>query len=455
MRNIFVVVAAILLTLTGTAQVQWPDNYHHEVLDNGLELLVVENKAVPLVTIELAVKHGSAYETKETNGLAHLNEHLFFKANSVFPTRESIEQRIEELGLVYNGTTHPERLNYFINLNSSKLKEGLAFMAAAALKPQITQQSIDEEQAIIQNKIKQATSNPVYYLIQDVNEKLWGTQSFRQNPMGTIDVIAAATPEKMDAMRQNHITPKNSLLIVAGDVDYNEVLQTVSEQFGDWKASAAENQSPTNLALPTASSGVITLDENAQTPVILATFQGPTTSNGKRASFAAEVLTYMLSQQTATLTKELVDTGLAYQIGVGFTTQKFAAPFTIFMVPQPNSISEAIEALESNIKRWDLPDYFSDDEIENAKRMLTIQELYSRESPSEIVHNISYWWASANFDYFLNYTEGINSVTREDIAAVVNDYIQGKPNATGILLSPEMKNILNMEQFSPLETDTQ
>lgn len=454
MRNIIVVIAATLLTLTGTAQVQWPDNYHHKVLDNGLELLVIENKAVPLATIELAVKHGSAYETQETNGLAHLNEHLFFKTNSVFPTRESLESRIEELGLVFNATTNPERLSYFINLNSGNLKEGLAFMAAAVSKPELTQKSIDAEQPIIKNKLQQATSNPVYYLIQDVNEKLWGTKSYRQNPMGTLDVIAAATPENMGAMRNNHITPKNSLLIVSGDVDYDEVLQSAREQFGSWKTPATENRDSAKFTLPAASSGVITLNENAQSPVVLAAFQGPTTSQSERSAFAAEVLTYMLSQQTATLSKELIDAGLAYQIGVGFTAQKFGAPFTIFMVPKLGSITEAIAALESNIKRWDTPDYFSDEEIENAKRMLTIQELYSRESPSEIVHNISYWWASANYDYFLNYTEEINSVTREDIAAVVNNYIQGKPNATGILLSPEMKKMLNLEHFAPLETDT-
>lgn len=455
MRNIIVVVTATLLTLTGTAQVQWPDHYHHNVLDNGLELLVVENKAVPLATIELAIKHGSAYETAATNGLSHLNEHLFFKTNEAFPTRDSLEREIENLGLVYNATTHPERLNYFINLNSSKLQEGIAFMAEATLNPKITQKSIDEEQALIQNKLKQAASNPVYYLIQDVNKKLWGSQSFRQNPMGTIDVIAAATPEKINAMHAEHITPRNSLLIVSGDVDHREVLQMVQAHFGSWKSSGNDSRTPPSYVLPSESSGVITLNENTQSPIILAAFQGPTTTQSKRASFSAEVLTYMLSQQTATLSKELVDAGLAYQIGVGYTAQKYGAPFTIFMVPQPGSISEAVAALESNIKRWNSADYFSDEEIENAKRMLTIQELYSRESPSEIVHNISYWWASADYDYFLDYTNEINQVTREDIASVVNNYIKGKPNATGILLSAEMKDILNLEHFAPLETDTQ
>ena len=79
------------------------------ILPNGLEVIVVENHGVPLVTVELDVKNGSFTQTPEYAGLAHLYEHMFFKASRQFPEPGAFAQRAGELGAEYNGTTSEER----------------------------------------------------------------------------------------------------------------------------------------------------------------------------------------------------------------------------------------------------------------------------------------------------------------------------------------------------------
>ncbi|HET6639537.1 MAG TPA: insulinase family protein, partial [Gemmatimonadota bacterium] len=106
--------AALLVAAPLAAQDELP--IHTTTLDNGLEVIVIENHAVPLVTIELDVKNGAYTETPEYNGLSHLYEHMFFKGNRTIPNQEEYLERVNELGAAWNGTTSTERVNYYITV---------------------------------------------------------------------------------------------------------------------------------------------------------------------------------------------------------------------------------------------------------------------------------------------------------------------------------------------------
>src|SRR4030042_5945535 len=82
-------------------------------LDNGLEVISIENHTVPLVTISIAVKNGAYTEPPEYNGLSHLYEHMFFKGNKAIPNQEKYMERQRELGIVWNGGTSTEYVNYY------------------------------------------------------------------------------------------------------------------------------------------------------------------------------------------------------------------------------------------------------------------------------------------------------------------------------------------------------
>src|SRR5271170_4029365 len=113
---------------------------HQRKLDNGLEVLVVEKHHAPIVTIEIAVKTGAFTENRETNGLSHLYEHMFFKGNARIPTQEAYMKRMSELGISFNGTTGDERVNYFITLPSKNFAAGMRFISDALLTPLFNQE---------------------------------------------------------------------------------------------------------------------------------------------------------------------------------------------------------------------------------------------------------------------------------------------------------------------------
>ena len=438
--------AALLFVMTGivaTGQNSLPDNFHLKTLKNGLEVLVIEDPSVPLATIEIVVRNGAYCEPPDYDGLSHLYEHMFFKANRDYPSQEAFMDRVNELGVSFNGTTSNERVNYYITLSSQKLLEGLQFMNSAIRYPLFLEEEQKKENPVVDGEFQRAESNPVFFLLKDMDHQLWGEMYSRKNTIGDHDIIMTATKEKMMIIKDKYYHPNNSMLVVAGAVTAKDVFKQAEAVYGDWQPTAVDpfEKWPIPEFPPLeGDKPFITINENAQLPIVMYSYHGPDTRNDLPATYAADVFSYILQQASSKLQQEMVDAGLALQVGVSYSTLKHVGPIQIFLVPNPMRVDEAIAALETHIARWDDPDYFTDEQLENAKTMLAIEDAYGKEKTSEYVHTVTYWWASASIDYYLNYVDNLKKVSRADIQRYVQTYIKDQPRAKGILLSPEMRD---------------
>lgn len=457
MNKFKILLGSLLLFFNiSVAQEKLPDNFFLEKLDNGLEVLTIEDNTVPLATIEITVKNGAFTESPEFDGLSHLYEHMFFKANKDIPSGEAYLERMNELGIIHNGTTSVERVNYFITLSSEKLEEGLQFLNSAIRYPLFLKQEMINENPVVDGEFQRAESSPMFYLFQDNDHLLWGDNFSRKNTIGDHDVILNATPEKMRTIQKKYYYPNNSIIVVAGNVDHKEVLQKVEAVYGDWESSGFDpfEKYPIPEIKPLDKTKYfITENANATTPIILMRLHGPDTRNDIPATYAADVFSYIVSQRSSILQKELVDSGLAYQVSVGYYTNKYVGPINIFLVPNPAKIKEAMSKLEAHISRWDSDDYFTDEEIETAKTLLAIQDAFGKEQTSEYLHTVTFWWAAASIDYYTSYVANLNKVTREDIKNYVQTYIKGKYRIVGLLLSPDMKEQMQIESLETFLTN--
>src|SRR5712664_1562237 len=124
----------VVLTFAGAA-LPSPPPIQSRRLQDGLQVLVVENHSVPLVTVEIAAKNGSMTESPNYNGLSHLYEHMFFKANAVIPNQEAYLARMRQLGMEFNGSTGTERVNYYFTTTIDHLDESMVFMRDAIVSP--------------------------------------------------------------------------------------------------------------------------------------------------------------------------------------------------------------------------------------------------------------------------------------------------------------------------------
>jgi zinc protease len=175
----------------------------NRVLPNGLEVIVLPDASVPIVTVELAVRNGSFTEPPELNGLSHLYEHMFFKpnqANLIFQCEMALNagglndygRRVcaEPLKLksqignvaylnnadqlsVYNGTTREEVVNYYYTTTSPYLSSAIRLINDAVRYPTFDEQELKEEIQVVIGEIDRNESNPFFYLNRTVMDKLF------------------------------------------------------------------------------------------------------------------------------------------------------------------------------------------------------------------------------------------------------------------------------------------
>src|SRR3954463_498738 len=131
-------------------------------LPNGLEVIVVENHGVPLVTIEADVKNGSFTQGPQFEGLSHLYEHMFFKANAKYPEPDDFVARASELGAAFNGTTTEERVNYYLTVPADSAEGGMRFIAAALINPSFRKEELEREREVVIGEYDRNESSPFF-----------------------------------------------------------------------------------------------------------------------------------------------------------------------------------------------------------------------------------------------------------------------------------------------------
>lgn len=453
MKKVFVAAILFAAMFSAVAQPRLPENYFWKKLSNGLEVVVIENHKVPLATIEIAVKNGAYTEGPEYSGLSHLFEHMFFKANRDYPNQEAFLKRTQELGAIWNGTTGEERVNYFFTFDRDSLDAGLRFMNAAIRFPVYKVEDMQKERPVVDGEFQRAESDPGFQIWYECQKKLWGDLVTRKNPIGDHNVINTATPEKMMIIKDKYYFPNNSLLVICGDVKPEDAFARAEQTFGDWASSGFDphQKYPIPEFAPLESTKYFVKESSiAQTPYMLFFWQGPDTRNDSAATIAADVFSNILGLNSSKWQQALIDKGLATYAGVSYQTLKYVGPINIYVLPNPLKMKECYDEIMNQIKMWDNPDYYTDEQLETAKQIVKRSYIRQNEKPSNLPHQLTYHWCSTSFEYYKDYTDNCQKVTRDDIKKYVDKYIIGKNFVAGTIINAEMnKQIKPSEFFKP------
>ncbi len=426
-----------LFFLNIIAQPKVPEHVFYQKLDNGLEVMVLEDHTVPFSTIEIACKNGSFTEDSEYNGLSHLYEHMFFKSNKEYRTQDEFMRATDQLDMNYNGQTLEENVTYYCTVPKQNTIKGLDFMNTAIRYPSFRKSDMLDENPIVDAEFQRHESSPYYILTDTLNHLLWGKNYSRKNIIGDHQVILTATPEKMEVIKDKYYYPNNCLLVIGGDVDHNEIFPKVKSIFGSWKSSTFDPfvKYPIPEIEPLKESKHVVIESaTAESPLLVIRWQGPDMRNDIQSTYTADVFSYILNQRLSKLTLALQETGLANDIQVNYYSQKYVGPITFSVSPNPSKIKECYEAMQREINKWDDDDYITDKQLDRAKKILYITQVEEREEVERYVHLISFWWACATTDYYTFYRENMDKVTKQDIKNYVRKYIKGKYSCAGLII---------------------
>ncbi|MBK8813911.1 MAG: insulinase family protein [Acidobacteria bacterium] len=465
-----------------TAAIEIP--FVNRTLPNGLEVIVLPDNSVPLVTVEIAVRNGSFTETPDLNGLSHLYEHMFFKPNSAililncerarsernndYYFRAGCEQtlkikprvgdtsylyEIDDIGITSNASTREEVVNYFLNTTSPHLAIGMQYMSHAIRFPTFDEQDLDDEIRVVVGEIDRNESNPFFYLDRAINDKLYFKYPSRKNPLGTRASVLAATTEKMRLIQNRYYVPNNSALVVTGDVDAEAVFALAEKYFGGWERREVDPFKEFPMVehppLPKSEGTIVekNVESNGQENVFIQIgWHGPSIGKDDAATYSADVFSYILAQPDSRFQRALADSGLAASASINYYTQRNVGPIQVVLVTSPDRAKAAVRALYTEIAQFDKPTYFTDEELESAKTILESRDLFDREKLSEYAHTLGFWWSSTGIEYFRGYHKKLRAVTRQEINRYVKTYIQGKNHIGVALVSPRARAEANLTE---------
>jgi zinc protease len=448
-------VLALALLAPGILPAQRAELERHikrTTLPNGLDVIVVENHGVPLVTIEADVKNGSFTQGPQYEGLSHLYEHMFFKANAAYPEPDAFIARASELGAEFNGTTSEERVNYYLTLPSDSVEGGMKFLAAALIHPSFRSDELEREREVVIGEYDRNESNPYFPFTTAMSRALWGSAWSRKNPLGEREVIERTTPEKMRAIEERYYVPNNTALIVTGDIAPDRAFALAKLIFGGWERAPDPFQvDPIPPIPPLQRDTAVIVEQPVGTIDVRLQWQGPSAKDDPQSTYAADVFSDVLNQPGSRFQRRLVDSGLFESIGVGYYTLNHVGPITIEGQTTPGKLRAALAALRDELGKLGDSTYYDPEALAASKQKRIVGTEESLERASGFAQQLGFWWAVTGLDYLFGYAETMGRQTPADLVNYATKYIIGKPHVIGVLLSPAMREGLGLTPAALLD----
>ena len=204
-------------------------------LDNGLRVVVSEDRSTPVVCVNLWYDVGSRHEPPGQTGFAHLFEHLMFEG-SVHVAKTEHMRLVQGNGGSLNATTNPDRTNYFETLPSEHLELALWLEAdrMGGLVPALTQETLDNQREVVKNERRQRYENVPY---GDAWLRLLPLlypegHPYHHATIGSMEDLNAASLETFQAFHRQYYAPNNAVLTVVGDAGPDEVYALAEKYFG-------------------------------------------------------------------------------------------------------------------------------------------------------------------------------------------------------------------------------
>ncbi|MFY0687472.1 MAG: insulinase family protein [Cyclobacteriaceae bacterium] len=283
---------------------QVPVEYYK--LENGLKVILSQDKTSPTVVIAAYYNIGFRIEPQDRTGFAHLFEHMMFQGSQNLGKMEFIKL-VQQNGGILNGSTRFDFTNYFEIVPSHKLATMLWAEADRMKGLAITQDNLTNQQGVVKNEVKVNVLNQPYGgfpwldMPQYANENWFNAHNF----YGDLEDLDAATLEDVQSFFDTYYAPNNAALSVVGDFEIEDAKQWIEQYFGGIPAAEIPPLPDISEEPQTAEKRFEKEDKLANKPAIALAYQMP--KRNSKDYYAMGLLDQILVQgDNSLMTKALV-----------------------------------------------------------------------------------------------------------------------------------------------------
>lgn len=218
--------------------------YSRATLPNGIRILTSRMSYVRSVSIAYFFGVGSRYERAELAGVSHLIEHMLFKGSQRFPTAQTISETIEGVGGILDAATDKELTIYSAKIASRHFDLAMELLSDMVRHPLMDPAELEKERRVIIEELSMYRDSPSEWVSVLGDETMWPDLPLGREVAGTRETVSRISREAMEAYRDSHYVPSNLVVAVAGDVEHEQVVQSVEHLLGGWRPKPAPLWTP-------------------------------------------------------------------------------------------------------------------------------------------------------------------------------------------------------------------
>ena len=405
--------------------------YRRFELDNGLTVILHRDASDPLVHVDVTYHVGSAREDVGKSGFAHFFEHMMFQGSENVGDEQHFKI-VSESGGTLNGTTSGDRTNYFQTAPSNQLEKLLWLEAdrLGFLLDAVTQEKFEVQRDTVKNERAQRVDNVPYGLLRErVGEAMYPEgHPYSWLTIGYVEDLDRVDVNDLKEFFLRWYGPNNAVLTIGGDFDEAETLGWVVKYFGPVPRGpdvAMPDKPPVTLD----ANRYISLEDNVALPLLYIAY--PTVYLYHEDEAPLDVLMFILGQgETSLLYKNMVKNQIAVQAQATHGCQELSCLFAVLALPNP-AAGKTLADLE-RIVRESLAEFeergITDDDLLRTKMSIVSGKIYSLESVAGKVSQLAaYQYLTGKPDYAPRDVARYESVTKDDVMRVYEQYIKNKP----------------------------
>lgn len=400
--------------------------FRQRTLPNGLEVIAEVDPDAHTAACGFFVKTGARDEAGELMGVSHFLEHMMFKGTEK-RTADDVNQQFDDIGASHNAFTSQEMTAFFAHVLPEYLDQAEDILADI-MRPALREEDFQQERGVILEEIAMYDDHPFFVLYEEATERYFGDHPLRHRVLGTRETIQALTRDQMQAYFDHRYSPDNIVVTYAGNVDFDQRVEAISQRCGAWQSTGVERVYPAFTPRTddfTKSLGTI----NQQYTLMMA--PAPAAQDDDR--YAASMLAQVLGDaEGSRFYWALIETGLAEEAAAQYDPKDGLGEYLAFAVCAPDNAAQVEAVMRKEIDG--LVDSLTEDDLVRNRAKIATAVTLAGERPAGRMKRLGRVWTySREYRALEEELDRINAVTLDDLRRVAARFPL-KPTVVGRLV---------------------
>ncbi len=411
--------------------------------DNGLQVLIRESHAAPVVSVWVWYRAGVRNERQGMTGISHWVEHMLFKGSERWP-EGAADEAVAREGGVFNGMTWYDFTTYYETLPAHKISVALDIESDRMRNAAFDADEVESERTVIISERQGNENSPHFLLGEEVSAAAYRVHPYGHETLGHLCDLQTMPRDMLHDYYRTYYAPNNAILAIAGDFNAGEIERITERYFGGIEAGP-EIPPVTAVEPPQRGERRVVVEGAGQTDYLNVAFHIPAARH--EDFFALTVLNAVLAgasgflvgggvtNHTSRLYQALVEKEFAIDVNGGLMTTVDPGLYQLAATVWPGRTLEDVEAtLWAEIERLQ-ESPVTQTELEKAQQQARALFAYASESTTHQAFWLGYSEIFADYEWFTRYLDNIAAVTTKDVQRVAQTYLRTQNRTTGWYLA--------------------